>query len=116
MFAGGLGVVLDGYFGDSARTYAVGDVDDETTRLLRVTDEALKLGLAQAKAGNRVSDIGHAVQTHVEKHGFSVVREFVGHGIGSHLHEEPQVATFRRGVAARALKHLDHAFDLLLGT
>ncbi len=89
-----LGVVLHGYFGDSARTYPVGTISEQALRLLQVTDESLRLGLAQARAGNRVSDIGHAVQTHVEKHGFSVVREFVGHGIGAHLHEEPQVPNF----------------------
>jgi len=89
-----LGVVLDGYFGDSARTYAVGKVDERAVRLMRVTREALQLGIDQARAGNRVSDIGHAVQVHVESNGFSVVREFVGHGIGERLHEEPQIPNF----------------------
>ena len=89
-----LGVHYKGYYGDSAETFAVGAVGDEATRLLRTTRESLALGLAQAKLGNRVSDIGHVIQTHVEGAGFSVVREFVGHGIGSQLHEEPQIPNF----------------------
>ncbi|ANM32015.1 methionine aminopeptidase [Acidobacteria bacterium Mor1] len=88
------GVVYKGYYGDSARTFPVGDISEESRRLLDVTRESLKKGIAQAKVGNRVSDIGHAVQTHVEGHGFSVVREFVGHGIGARLHEDPQVPNF----------------------
>lgn len=89
-----IGVVLRGYFGDGAATFAVGRIDERSARLLRVTREALELGLTAARVGNRVSDIGHAVQTHVEANGFSVIREFVGHGIGSRLHEEPQVPNF----------------------
>jgi methionyl aminopeptidase len=89
-----LGAVYRGYYGDGAETYAVGEITDDAARLLRVTREALDLGLGQARVGNRVSDIGHAVQTHVEAAGFSVVREFVGHGIGSSMHEEPQVPNF----------------------
>lgn len=88
------GVVLDGYYGDSARTLPVGAVDPESARLLRVTREALDHGLGAARIGGRLSDIGHAVQAHVEAAGFSVVREFVGHGIGSALHEEPQVPNY----------------------
>jgi methionyl aminopeptidase len=72
----------------------VGQIATETARLLRVTREALDLGVQEARVGNRVTDIGHAVQRHVEAHGFSVVREFVGHGIGSRLHEEPQVPNY----------------------
>ena len=89
-----LGVRHKGYYGDSAETFAVGRISDAAARLLRVTREALGHGVAQARAGNRVSDIGHAVQQHVERHGFSVVREFVGHGIGAQLHEEPQVPNY----------------------
>ncbi len=88
------GVVLDGYYGDSARTVPVGEVDSEARRLLAVTGEALVKGLEAARTGGRLSDIGHAVQTHVEAAGFSVVREFVGHGIGSSLHEDPQVPNY----------------------
>jgi methionyl aminopeptidase len=89
-----IGVKLDGYFGDSAITVPVGRISPEATALLRVTEEALAKGIAQARVGGRVSDIGHAVQTHVESQGFSVVREFVGHGIGAALHEEPQIPNY----------------------
>lgn len=89
-----IGVKLDGYYGDAAITVAVGEIDDESEKLLRVTEEALKKGIEQARPGNRLSDISHAVQTYVEKHGFSVVRDFVGHGIGKNLHEEPQIPNF----------------------
>jgi methionyl aminopeptidase len=89
-----MGVKLNGYYGDSAVTVAVGAVGEEVARLLRVTQEALDRGIAQVKLGGRISDIGHAIQLHVEAHGFSVVREFVGHGIGASLHEEPQIANY----------------------
>ncbi len=89
-----VGAALGGYYGDSAITVGVGRIADEAARLLRVTDEALALGIAQAIPGGRVSDIGHAVQAHVEANGFSVVREFVGHGIGQKMHEEPQVPNY----------------------
>jgi len=89
-----LGVVLGGFFGDAAVTVPVGRVSDEAAELLRVTEEALYLGIERARVGGRVSDIGHAVQRHVEAHGFTVVREFVGHGVGHALHEEPQVPNF----------------------
>ena len=88
------GVHYKGYFGDAAETYAVGEVDEQARALLQVTRESLKKGIEQACIGNRVSDIGHVVQAHVEARGFSVVREFVGHGIGSKLHEEPQIPNF----------------------
>ena len=89
-----LGVLYKGYYGDSAETYAVGTIDKDAEKLLKITKESLKRGVEQARPGNRVSDIGHAVQQHVEANGFSVVREFVGHGIGSQLHEDPQVPNF----------------------
>jgi len=89
-----MGVKLNGYYGDSAVTVAVGAVQDDVAKLLRVTQEALDKGIAQVKVGGRISDIGHAIQAHVEAHGFSVVREFVGHGIGASLHEEPQIANY----------------------
>lgn len=91
-----LGVLLDGFYGDAAITVAVGEVDPETAKLMRVTEESLYIGIKQAVAGNRVSDISSAIQTHVEKNGFSVVRAFVGHGIGRSLHEDPQVPNFGR--------------------
>jgi methionyl aminopeptidase len=89
-----MGVKLNGFFGDSAITVPIGSVSDEVKTLLRVTQEALEHGIAQVRIGGRVSDIGHAIQQHVETHGFSVVREFVGHGIGAALHEEPQIANY----------------------
>jgi methionyl aminopeptidase len=89
-----MGVKLDGYYGDSAVTVPVGAVSEDVRALLRVTQEALAKGIAQVKIGGRVSDIGHAIQAYVEAHGFSVVREFVGHGIGASLHEEPQIANY----------------------
>lgn len=97
------GVVLDGYYGDAAITVAVGDsVSPERKKLMEVTEQSLYKGIEQAKIGNSISDIGAAVQAHVEAAGFSVVREFVGHGIGTKLHEEPQVPNFRsRGADTR---------------
>ena len=89
-----MGVVLDGYYGDSAITVPVGGVPERVSELLRVTREALERGIAQVRVGRHVSDIGHHVQRHVEAHGFSVVREFVGHGIGVALHEEPQIPNY----------------------
>jgi len=88
------GVLYNGYYGDAARTFAVGSVEDESQRLMEVTRQALELAVEQVKPGGHVSDIGWAVQRHVEAHGFSVVREFVGHGIGTALHEDPQVPNF----------------------
>ena len=89
-----VGAALGGYYGDSAVTLPVGLVSEEAARLLRVTDEALYKAIDTVKPGGRVSDIGHAVQKHVEANGFSVVREFVGHGIGQAMHEEPQVPNY----------------------
>ena len=89
-----MGVVLDGFYGDSAITVPVGRISDRAAELLRVTREALDLAIEQIRVNGHVSDIGHAVQRHVEAHGFSVVREFVGHGIGAELHEEPQIPNY----------------------
>jgi methionyl aminopeptidase len=89
-----LGVRLDGFYGDAAVTVPVGRIADRTAELLRVTEEALHLAIAKVRVGGRVSDLGHAVQGHVERYGFSVVREFVGHGIGASLHEEPQIPNY----------------------
>jgi len=92
-----MGARLDGFFGDCAVTVPVGAVAPPAAALLRVTEEALFHGIEAVKPGARVSDIGAAVQQHVEAHGFSVVREFVGHGIGTSLHEEPQIANYGPG-------------------
>jgi len=89
-----VGASLDGYYGDSAMTLPVGPVSEEAATLLRVTEEALYKAIERARPGGRISDIGHAVQQHVEAFGFSVVREFVGHGIGQRMHEEPQVPNY----------------------
>jgi methionyl aminopeptidase len=97
-----VGVQLDGFFGDSAYTYGVGEISTDKQRLLDATKESLRLGIEQAIDGNRVYDIARAVQTHVEKQGFSVVRELVGHGIGRHLHEEPPVPNFVPGLLHRS--------------
>ena len=89
-----VGASLDGYYGDSAVTLAVGQVSEQAATLLRVTEESLYKAIERARPGGRISDIGHAVQQHVEAYGFSVVREFVGHGIGQRMHEEPQVPNY----------------------
>jgi methionyl aminopeptidase len=89
-----LGCVVEGFFGDSARTVAVGRVTDEARRLMDTTREALFAGIEMCRPGKRVGDIGHAVQRHAESRGYAVVREFVGHGIGTSLHEEPQVPNY----------------------
>ena len=89
-----VGASLDGYYGDSAITLPVGQVSEEAATLLRVTEEALYRAIERVRSGGRVSDIGHEVQKHVEAYGFSVVREFVGHGIGQRMHEEPQVPNY----------------------
>jgi methionyl aminopeptidase len=89
-----VGVIVDGFYGDAALTVPVGTVSPQAERLIRVTEEALSLGIEQARPGNRLFDISAAIQEHVESHGYSVVREFVGHGIGRSLHEDPQVPNF----------------------
>ena len=89
-----LGVIVEEYYGDAAITVPVGTVAPSAMRLLKITEEALYKGIAQAVVGHRISDISHAVQTHAEAAGFSVVTEFVGHGIGRRLHEEPQIPNY----------------------
>ena len=89
-----LGAIVGGFYGDSAVTVAVGRIPEATAKLVQVTEEALYLGIKQAVVGNRLTDISNAVQQHVESAGFSVVTEFVGHGIGRQLHEEPQVPNY----------------------
>jgi methionyl aminopeptidase len=89
-----VGASIGGYFGDSAVTLPVGQVSESAATLLRVTEESLFKAIERARAGGRISDIGHAVQRHVESFGFSVVREFVGHGIGERMHEEPQIPNY----------------------
>ncbi|NMB25529.1 MAG: type I methionyl aminopeptidase [Firmicutes bacterium] len=91
-----IGAILEGFHGDMARTYPVGEISSEAERLLWVTQKALEQGVAAAIVGNRLSDIGHAVQSFVEAQGLSVVRDFVGHGIGRSMHEPPQIPNFGR--------------------
>ena len=94
-----------GYYGDAARTFAVGEIGTEARRLMQITEESLYLGIEEARVGNRLGDISAAVQNHVENAGFSVVRDFVGHGIGRNLHEDPQIPNYGRkgrGVALKA--------------
>ena len=98
------GIIREGWFGDSAITVAVGQIPEETEKLMRVTRESLELGIAAARPGNRIYDIGAAVQAHVEAHGYSVVRDFVGHGVGRRLHEEPQVPNYGPGGQGMRIK------------
>jgi methionyl aminopeptidase len=96
------GVVLNKYYGDSAFTFAIGEVDENTKKLMRVTRECLDLGIAKAVAGMRIGDIGYAVQEHAEKNGFGVVKELVGHGVGTRLHEKPEVPNYgKRGAGIK---------------
>jgi methionyl aminopeptidase len=90
------GVILNGWIGDTAGTFAVGVIPANAERLMRITREALYLGIAQAKVGNHIGDISYAVQKHVESHGYSVVRDLVGHGVGRSMHEDPNVPNFGR--------------------
>jgi len=98
------GAELDGYYGDHARTFSVGTIDPEKEKLMRVTRESLEKGIQQAIPGNYVGDIGNAVQSHAEENGYSVVRELVGHGIGTELHEEPQIPNYGRPKQGYQLK------------
>ena len=97
-----VGAIVDGFYGDAAVTLPVGAVTAEADRLMRITEESLALGIAEARPGSRLFDISAAIQQHVESHGYSVVREFVGHGIGRSLHEDPQVPNF--GERGRGLR------------
>ena len=87
---------LNGYYGDSAKTFAIGEIDEESKKLLEVTEKSREIGIEAAVVGNRLGDLGHAVQSYVEKNGFSVVRDFAGHGVGLDLHEEPMIPNYGR--------------------
>jgi methionyl aminopeptidase len=114
------GVVLDGYYADAAFTAAVGGVErlsPQLRKLLLVTEESLQRAIAEVRPGKTVGDVGAAVQEHVENHGFSVVREFVGHGIGTHLHEEPQVPNYgQRGFGALLQEGMVLAIEPMVNT
>lgn len=98
------GVLKNGFYGDSAYTFAVGEVSEESAQLLKVTRESLLKGIEKAIAGNRLGDVSSAIQEYAESHGFSVVRELVGHGIGRHLHEKPEVPNYGKRGAGLVLK------------
>jgi methionyl aminopeptidase len=97
-----VGTLLDGYYGDAARTFAVGELSEEDKKLLKITKEALYKGIEQAKVGNRITDISHAIQVYAENEGYSLVRDYCGHGIGKNLHEDPQIPNF--GIPNRGAK------------
>jgi methionyl aminopeptidase len=109
------GVLMNGYYGDSAYTFTVGEVEPEVLKLLETTKESLYKGIEKAVAGNRLGDIGYAVQEHCERNGYSVVREMVGHGVGKKLHEKPEVPNYgRRGSGIKLKKGLVLAIEPMI--
>ncbi len=109
------GAIFEGYYGDHAYTFEVGNVKEEVKQLLKVTKECLYLGIEQCRAGNRIGDIGFAIQQHAEKHGYGVVRDLVGHGIGKTMHEEPQVPNYgRRGKGKKIQNGLTIAIEPMI--
>lgn len=109
------GAVWKGYYGDHAFTFEIGEVEPDVKKLLEVTKECLYLGIDQARVGNRIEDIGWAIQTHAEKHGYGVVRDLVGHGLGKKLHEEPQVPNYgRRGRGKKIQNGLTIAIEPMI--
>lgn len=109
------GSIWQGYYGDHAYTFEIGEVSPEDKQLCRVTKECLYIGIEQAKVGNRISDIGFAIQQHAEKYGYGVVRELVGHGLGKSIHEEPQVPNYgRRGRGKKILNGLTIAIEPMI--
>lgn len=109
------GAVYKGYYGDHAYTFAVGEISEAKQRLLKVTEECLYLGIDQAVAGNRIEDIGFAIQQHAEKQGYGVVRELVGHGLGKTLHEDPQVPNYgKRGRGKKIMNGLTIAIEPMI--
>ena len=99
-----VGVYKDGYHGDAAWTYSIGEIGEENRKLMEVGQECLRRGIDQARVGNHLGDIGHAIQSYAESHGFSVVRDLVGHGVGKKLHEEPQVPHYGKAHTGLELK------------
>lgn len=109
------GAVYNGYYGDHAYTFAIGEISKEKANLLKVTEECLYLGIEQARVGNRIDDIGWAIQNHAEKHGYGVVRDLVGHGLGKTLHEDPQVPNYgRRGRGKKIQNGLTIAIEPMI--
>ena len=109
------GVLMNGFYGDSAYTFCIGDVSEEAKRLLRITQECLRLGIDQAVANNRTGDIGYAIQSHAEKNGCGVVRELTGHGVGRKLHEGPEVPNFgKRGHGSKLVAGMALAIEPMI--
>jgi len=109
------GAVLHGFYGDHAYTFEVGEVDEEVRNLLKVTKESLYRGIRAFKSGNRVGDIGHAIQSHCESHGYGVVRELVGHGLGKKLHEDPEVPNYgRQGKGKKLIEGMTIAIEPMI--
>lgn len=109
------GAIYKGFYGDAALTYPVGRVSEDAERLMRVTEESLYKGIEEVREGNRLYDVSHAIQAHVEAEGFSVVRDFVGHGIGRQLHEDPQIPNFgARGTGVRLRKGMVFAIEPMI--
>ncbi len=109
------GAIYKGFYGDAALTYPVGRISEDAERLVRVTRESLYKGIENVREGNRLHDVSYAIQSHVEAQGFSVVREFVGHGIGTHLHEEPQIPNFGvKGTGVRLRKGMVLAIEPMI--
>lgn len=107
-----IGVLCENFYGDAAYTYPVGRISREAERLLKITEEALYKGISEAIHGKRIGDVSHAIQMHVENNGFSVVRAFVGHGIGRSLHEEPQIPNFgMKGIGPKLKKGMTLAIE-----
>src|SRR6266705_4709046 len=105
IFSIDVGVTLNGFVGDTAATIPVGNVSAEKLKLIRITEECLQLGIEQCREGNHLGDIGAAVQQHAESHGYSVVRDYVGHGIGRRMHEDPQIPNYgKQGKGAKIKK------------
>ncbi len=109
------GVFMNGFHGDSAYTFSVGEIDEEKKHLLKITKESLYLGIAQAKEGNRIGDIGYNIQQYAQKNGLSVVRELVGHGVGKNLHEKPEVPNYgKRGSGLKIQRGLVIAIEPMI--
>jgi methionyl aminopeptidase len=109
------GVLMNGYYGDSAYTYGIGEISEENEKLLKVTKESLYLGIEKAVAGNRIGDVGYAIQFHAEQNGFGVVRELVGHGVGTKLHEKPEVPNYgKRGSGIKLEKGMVIAIEPMI--
>ena len=109
------GALKNGFYGDHAYTFAVGEIDPATEKLLQVTKESLYMGIRQFRAGNRVGDVGHAIQQYTESHGYGVVRELVGHGIGREMHEDPEMPNYgRRGRGKKLVEGMVVAIEPMI--